>query len=58
MKYKVSWSPLAMKTYLETLKSVLENWNLKEVTKVERLINNKIKYLSNNGFLCPASSKN
>ena len=58
MKYRISWSPLAMKTYLKTLAYVLENWNLKEVTKVEKLINNKIKNLSNNGFICPASSEN
>lgn len=58
MTYNVIWSPLAKITYLETLEYVLKKWNKKEVLKVETLINNKIKNLENNQFLCPPSDTN
>ena len=58
MTYKIIWSPLAKTTYLKVLEYVLIKWNRKEVIKVEKLVNNKIKSLENNQFLCPASIKN
>ena len=56
-EYLISWSPLAEKTYLETLSQILERWTIKEAEDFETKVESLIENLKTQKQLCPPSDK-
>ena len=52
---QVIWSKAAQKSYLNTLKSILDRWTLKEGEAFETKVFSFVKTLSTNNRLCPPS---
>lgn len=56
-KMFIYWSPLAEKTYLNTLAQILEKWTIKEVENFEAKVESYIEKLKTQKNLCPPSDK-
>lgn len=56
-QYRISWSPLAEESYLNTLSQILEKWTIKEAEDFESKVEGLLEKLKTQKYLCPASSK-
>jgi plasmid stabilization system protein ParE len=53
----VTWSPLALQTYLKTLSQILDRWTIKEAEDFENKVLSLIAKLRTKKHLCPPSNK-
>jgi plasmid stabilization system protein ParE len=56
-KYRISWSPLAEESYLETISQIMEKWTIKEAEGFEAKVNSVLEKLKSHKHLCPSSDK-
>ncbi len=56
-QYRISWSPLAEETYLNTLSWILERWTIKEAEDFEAKVESLLEKLKTHKYLCPPSGK-
>ena len=56
-EYLIIWSPLAVETYLNTLRQILERWTLKEAEAFEAKVESLIEKLKTQKHLCQPSGQ-